>query len=261
MIPDGPAGPDALDAVLRRLGPLADAVGLVTRPAGAGWESWDEVASADGVATWLGDVRRGDPAGERPRSVAASFLIGWAASAVLAPGVAVVGACGRCPTLDRECLRVRRARGGWIEGVHIRQGGLSGPEVSAPRAFGARAHTVLSPLVDALAAASPLGRRTLWGAVIDAAHVVAVAAQDAGTDYPGALALWEVAGEVADVIGEAAGLAAHVRPRPFTTGGRAAPRLCCRRATCCLAYRAPSSAERRARGEETRCAGCPLMLP
>jgi hypothetical protein len=117
---------------------------------------------------------------------------------------------------------------------------------------------MLAPLVEALAAASPLSPRTLWGGVIDAGHIAALRVQDAGVGYAGALNLWKVAGEVADAIALDAGLGGYRRPCPFTSGDGESPRLCCRRATCCLAYRSPSGAARRARGEESRCAGCPL---
>lgn len=238
----------------------------------AGGEPWARCTAPAELERWIERVCAADPVGRRPGAVAASFLMGWLAGAVLGPGIALLAGCGRAPCLSPGGLHLRRHPDGWVTATGLspaavwapsgdaRCAGCPGARVCEDPAevrarFALAARGCLDPVVDALAALSPLGTRTLRGAVADAAHGGAAAALSAGR-HGEAARLWRTAGAVVDAMEYPP--AGRPAPRPYLTAPVDDPSCRMVRGTCCLAYRSPSARLAAEGGQETRCRGCPL---
>ncbi|MEQ9094116.1 MAG: hypothetical protein RLN63_08410, partial [Miltoncostaeaceae bacterium] len=214
-----------------------------------GGEPWWRCTAPAALDHWLEVVCASDPVGRRPRAVAASFLMGWLAGAVLGPGVALITGCGRAPCLGPERLHVRRHPDGWVEATGLAPAALwtaggDGRCAGCPGAhachdlaevrsrFALAARGCIEPVVDALTDLSPRPPRTLRGAMADAAHSGAAVALAAGHRAEAAR-LWRTAGAVVDAMEYPRdGVPA---PRPRVTAAMDDPACRVVRGTCCLA--------------------------
>lgn len=226
---------DALDPWLRA---------SIGEPVGDGWCRVSEI-TAEQLAGWVDDLatRHGGR-----RDVAGSYLTGWLASTTIIVPTAAVVLERRLPVPDGD-LWFHRHDDGWFDqvafertdvyvtpmdaaGDHPDVIAVSDTELTHLLAQGLV--TRLDPILEAIRALAPFGRRGLWGIVTDEFASAALwAARAGGADMIGA---WRLAETAIDFVAEERHWL-RARPRPFTIPTAQGPTTFSVRGTCCLYYK------------------------
>lgn len=253
----------------RRLHELAAYYGFGTGgPCGDGWVGLDELLSGGVVDRMAAQLL----AQEGRPDVAGSYLGSHLTGPLVARTVAAMVLDGRCPDPDPSNVVVHLHPEGWFDMVSFRTSSaavLDGDPAASDRRsvvlpdrpalhqwWAERLVACLEPLLDAVRARLPYGRRGLWGAVADrvASSALTVARQGG---RPGQAA-WAEATGLLDAL-------AHHAPVPFvrpasvevrSQHGRRA--LFPVRGTCCLYYLTVDGPDPCGEGY---CATCPFMDP
>ena len=238
-----PTGPLATTlARLRQVEPWFS--GQVGRPTGAGWFRLDTLTADERLSDWIDDLA-GRNAGHR--DVAGSYLGGWLAGAAITVPTAALVLERRLPDPDAP-LWVHRHEDGWFDQVAFEHVGVlvagddaggAHPDATVVDAELAVVHgralaARLGPVLDAVRALTPFGRRGLWGSAADQVASVALwAARAGGVDLD---ATWRTAVRVNDAL---AGSTPWIRSRPraFTVQAGGRPTLFTVKGTCCLFYK------------------------
>lgn len=170
----------------------------VGRPAGEGWFSFDDLAVEGRLSDWVDELAARH---DGHRDVAGSYLGGWlAGAAVIVPTAALI--LERRLPVPSGPLWVHRHVDGWFDRVafehphvivtdgdaaadHPDALAVSEQELLATHARGLVER--LAPVLDAVRARAPFGRRGLWGAVTDEVASAALwAARAAAADIDSA---------------------------------------------------------------------------
>lgn len=235
----------------------------VGMPEGRGWFVVSSVVE-DGLvdrlaADLVGSVGRADVAG--------SYLGSHLTTPLVSRTVAAVTLDRRCP--DPTAAAVHLHADGWFDDVAflgpavavLADDPAAGelhtvvvPDIGHLRAWWAtRTAAAVAPLLEAVRARLPFGRRGLWGSVADAVAGTALAvtrAADAGsrTRWDDAVALLDALGAVAPV--------SLVRPTPFMVEWSGGETCMAVRGTCCLYFRTVAQPDPAGDGY---CTSCPLV--
>ncbi len=214
-------------------------------PAGDDWLLFDELAVEGRLSDWVDELAARH---DGHRDVAGSYLGGWLASAAIIVPTAALVLERRLPVPSGP-LWVHRHPDGWFDRVAFEHPHVlvtdSDPAADHPDATTVGEHELLaiharglverlSPVLDAVRARTPFGRRGLRGAVTDELASAALWAARAGaTDIDAA---WRTATALIDALSEQTPWV-RVRPRPFPVATAASETLFTVKSTCCLYYK------------------------
>ena len=226
-------------ALAMRYAALEPPVTLVAgRPSTADWTSLDRLVAAE-VAVRVEAIAATRSA---PPAVGGSLLMGWTARAVALPLLGALVLTDQAPVLDPATV--------WLQGAFDgHTGAVAWPEqvMAAPddpvRATAETLRSLVGPLVEAVHACVPLGRRGLWAAVGDAVAQAASSLGRGEQDGP-----WIAA---ADAVCAALDPSSP-GPRWVAVGDGDRTWTWFTRTSCCLAYQSPAHGY---------CGTCPKLAP
>jgi hypothetical protein len=245
----------------------------VGEPEGAAWHSWDSLRTSDFVPRWIDALAAGGEEAPWPRAVAGSFVGCQLVAPVVRAAAAMALLESRAPDVSPGNVLVHQHEAGWFDRIAVRSptvavlagdpaAGDADAVVLADRRdlhrwLAERIVASLDPVLQAVRAATRLGLPALWGSVGDDVAAMVLVARDAGATLDESREAWRRADALVEEI---AVLAPRLRTRPQaeTVAGPTGPVLVTVRGTCCLDYRTPAGAARRACGEPAYCLACPL---
>lgn len=163
-----------------------------------------------------------------------------ASSILVAPAVAALVACGRCPDVHPQGLRLTLASNGYLASTRSERVLPPGTD-----AAGERLRTALRSVIPRLAAVSGARERALWAITADSVADRCLWAGTATGNVPRAIAL---GAELAAAIGPELPVPRYVE----LAGPDGTARQFVRRVSCCLIYKATG---------EGRCRACPRRHP
>lgn len=254
----------ALAETSGRVRALVEHLGFtVGTPEGPGWFVVSSIADDGFVERLAADL----VASVGGADVAGSYLGSHLTAPVVSRSVAAVAVDRRCP--DPAAASVHLHSDGWFDDVAFveravavladdpcagQTGTVVVPDMATLRAWwAARTAAVVSPLLKAVRAHLPFGRRGLWGSVADAVAGTSLAvARAAGAD---ARTSWDDAAALLDALAAVAPVPL-VRPTPFIvewSGGEACMAV---RGTCCLYFRTVAEPDPSGEGF---CTSCPFV--
>ena len=232
-------------------------------PAGPGWYRLRDLTDRHLLADWHEDLTRR----HRDRKVAASFLGGWIAAAVVGIWVLPVLADGRLPLAGLDEASVHRHDGGWFDGVAVPRhpfAVLAGDPVAAGDGMVAVPDRAslwdvladrlmqVEPVFSALRSVGRISGMVLWGMLADGIGAQALRlARLMDRDRTEA---WHEARAIMDRVAARQPLL-RTRPRLFPVAWGGKEEFFVVRATCCLHFRTVPNADP---GGEGHCTGCPL---
>ncbi|MBW3669024.1 MAG: hypothetical protein KY443_07395 [Actinobacteria bacterium] len=194
------------------------------------WRRLDAVAAAP--LPWM---RRLAAHYDGPLVVGGTLLVSRVARGIVTPAVRAVVAGREVPVLGPS-VAVRLTDAATVESSFEGAAQMRTDEVGACLA------TAMAPLVDAVRAAVPVGRRALWGLVADAVGQAAV--DVAGTSDDAAVR------SVAEEVNDAVAPGSAMRPTWFPVEHEGGRHVFLRRAACCLLLRSRTG---------TACTSCPRV--
>lgn len=230
-----------------RLGDAAEHLGFtVGPPQGEGWVALDELVASGLVDRMAAELRSSEGRGD----VAGSYLGSRVAGPLVGRTVGALALERRCPDPDPANVAVHLHDDGWFDDFAFlspraalladdpaagEPGTVVVPDPAALRGWWAQRLTAaVGPLLDAVRARTPYGRRGLWGSVADRVGGAALTVARA-MGQPGAAA-WAEAVELLDALAGHAPVGLN-RPGPLpvtTASGREAWFTV--KGTCCLYY-------------------------
>ncbi len=225
----------------RRLDERGPRFGFVSPvPAGAGWHSLSEAATAGLLADWLDEC----PASRAGmRNVAAAGTSLKLANCVLRPLMATLHLEHRVPDLTAADVFVQRRHVGRLALRPVLLLGLPGdPEIGRPElrtaelvgAAAERIHAVFSPVLQGIRAEGRYGLRGLWGGVLDMIGAASlVVARGAGLPQA---QVWSTTERLLDEVARRTSLPTR-RPQPFSVRYSGGEAMFTVKGTCCLRYR------------------------
>ncbi len=201
--------------------------------------------------------------------VAGSYLGSHLTNPVISRAVAPLALDRRCPELDPAAVAVHLHADGWFDDVAFlgptvavvvgdpaagQPGTIVLPDIAGLRAWWAvRTVAAVAPLLEAVRARLPFGRRGLWGSVADSVASASLAvARATGAD---ARPSWDEAVALLDALAGVTPVS-FVRPTPFMvewSGGEACMAV---RGTCCLYFRTVAEPDPTGEGY---CTSCPFV--